>query len=74
MISVSFDADETYRLALSAWAKQNGMTMGQAIRKAVDQAYGADIAPFYAFFIELRDEFQKEQLTQCKSTKKGKQS
>ena len=49
-LSVSLKADKLYIQALGVLAKRHGKTMGELMRQAADETFGADLAPLVLFF------------------------
>jgi hypothetical protein len=49
--SVSIAGDEVYKKALKAVAAQNGMAVGELVRKATDATYGDQLEPHIRFFL-----------------------
>lgn len=49
-LSVSLKADKPYIQALGVLAKRHGKTVGELMRQASDEKFGADLAPLVLFF------------------------
>ena len=52
MASLTFPviADQNYKDAFNAFARQRGRTMAELVREALDEKFGSDLEPYLSFF------------------------
>ena len=52
MASLTFPviADQNYKDAFNAFARQRGRTMAELVREALDEKFGSELEPYLSFF------------------------